>query len=127
MHRAVVCLAVLALAGCATSSKPPKVDNETVRSGRRSLVAYHGRWKVDGETCIPRTPPRLEMVDRPAHGKAESERRDRKPSKCPKAFPHVAVYYTSEPGYRGPDRFTYRRIDPDTGKARLRVIEIEVE
>ena len=124
--RTVLTAAAL-LVACATSPEVWRTYEETVRSGERERVASHGRWERENGRCVPKAPPTLEIVDPAAHGRVEFRTTRRKPSKCDRKFPNAVVYYRADAGFVGQDRFSYHRIDPDSGKRRLAVVEIRVE
>ncbi len=115
------------LLACASTQKPWRTYEETVRSGERERVASHGRWERENGKCTPEAPPTLEIVERPSHGRVEFRGQKRKPKKCDRKFVHMSVYYRADAGFVGEDRFSYHRIDPDTGRSRLAVVEVRVK
>lgn len=115
------------LAACATTERPWKTYQETVRSGERDRVGSHGRWQREDGKCVPEAPPELRLVDPPAHGRVDFRTHRRKPSKCNREFDHVSVYYRANADFVGEDRFSYHRIDPESGRKRLAVVEIRVK
>lgn len=128
LSQAVTLLAMTSLlVACATTEKPWRTYEETVRSGQRERVAAHGRWERRGNDCRPKEPPRLEIAQRPQHGTVEFARKKRRPDHCNRSFAHATVYYVASRDYLGPDRFSYHRIDPESGAKRLVLVEIVVK
>lgn len=115
------------LCACATTAEPWKTYQETVVAGERERIAAHGRWDLEDGKCRSKTPPRLEIVERPSYGSVEFRQRKRRPSQCKKKFPHAVVYYRASPDYAGEDRFSYNRVDPYDGEKRLVEVEIRVK
>ena len=130
--RRTILLPMLLLAGGCTAfpfSSPdgsPNVKKETVVTGERERVSSHARWTRDGEKCIARTAPVLELKKPARHGKVEFAAHDRTPSGCDAIVPQSLVFYTSEQDYTGSDSFRYLRVNPDSGKKRTITVEIKV-
>jgi len=125
--RIVALLGAGLLAACATPEPPWKTYEEVVVAGDRERISSHGSWSRKDGKCQPKEPPRLEIVDHPAHGSVEIKQKKRRPDDCEQEFDHAVVYYRAHEGYRGKDRFSYYRIDAEGGEKRLVVVELRVE
>jgi hypothetical protein len=110
---------VLVAAACVLAPSLASAEAATVESGVKTEVATHMRYD---SRCQPNTVS-IKILEPPAYGTVtsepksmvvpQSERNMPQQAKCVgKTIDGVAIYYKSEPGFIGQDRFRYQRLNP---------------
>jgi len=113
-------LKTLILAGaCVLVPSLASAQSATVESGVKTEITTHMRYD---SRCQPSTVS-IKIIDAPTYGTVtsepksivvpQSERNMPQQSQCiGKTVNGVAIYYRSEPGFIGQDRFRYQRLNP---------------
>ena len=112
-YRYLGVLALLSLSACAT----PEIKMERgALSGQRQMIT--GFYFVNG-ACESTGYPTLKVLKAPEHGKISIQqgmgapnfsKMDGRSSCAQKTFPGTEMFYTSDPGYNGPDSVSFERI-----------------
>jgi hypothetical protein len=107
-------------AACVLAPSLAWAQSATVESGVKTEITTHMRYD---RRCQPNT-VKIKIVEAPANGTVTSEPKSivvppqsdsnmRQQSICVgKTVAGVAIYYKSEPGFVGQDRFRYQRLNP---------------
>ena len=104
---------------CVLAPSLASAQSATVESGVRTEITTHMRYD---SRCQPSTVS-IKILEAPAYGTVtsepksivvpQSERNMPQQSQCiGKTVNGVAIYYRSEPGFIGQDRFRYQRLNP---------------
>lgn len=122
---------MLSLVGSAAAER--KTIRRGVEPGGEVLVAHHKRWD---KSCRPLPLPTVKITRPPTHGTAtiregtfeidETWHPNAKTECRGTSVPGRAVYYSSDPRYRGPDTFEYEVTLGATPKNMI-TFQVEVE
>ncbi|MBY5563933.1 hypothetical protein HFO59_26120 [Rhizobium leguminosarum] len=126
----ILAVATISLSNCTTTSNIRHDSHRmTARSGERTSVLQNVHLNGD---CKFIDYPRVDIVEQPKHGRIEIVHQPvtadsgGKKMKCDKVKADgVAVYYTSQPGYVGSDKFIIRTPE-DHGRIEEGVAEVKV-
>lgn len=94
----------------------------SVVSGQEARVNYHS--DVFGRECAPMPAPPVILMENPKNGKVRVSE-SINPEWCGN-MPGTAVFYTSDPGFVGEDRFTYTRVGARGGDSWNVAVAIKV-
>src|SRR4051794_34623100 len=109
----------LLVAACMIAPSLASAQSATVESGVKTEITTHMRY----DSRSPPSPVNIKILEAPANGPVTSEPKTMvvppsepnmpQQSICAgKAVNGVAIYYKSEPGFIGQDRFRYQRLTP---------------
>ena len=110
---------LLSAVACALAPSLASAQSATVESGVKTEITTHMRYD---SRCRP-SPVNIKILEAPVYGTLtsepksivvpQSERNMPQQSNCiGKTIDGVAIYYKSEPGFAGQDRFRYQRLNP---------------
>jgi hypothetical protein len=88
-----------------------------VKSGTEIRVGVHSTWKTG--TCLAHEEVVIVITKPPTNGAASVRRTDYKPEGCAWTVPATGIYYKSNPGFVGTDRFSFDRKPGSGGEAKL--------
>jgi hypothetical protein len=140
MPRAALALVAIALSVAALIAssraqtekymKREQTLQRSVQSGKELRIFTYSRWNNE---CEGQDPPGVEILNSPAHGTASLRPgtstvkyiREGTRDCTGHVFPGLGVWYVSEPGFHGTDKFDYNIIDQNVVSHDTVVIQVK--